>query len=246
MSNNNMMVNNNIYNKAVLSVTKCDNPCDMNYRAKVTGKRLLESAVVLPEGEYIGLRFVSNDGNCDSEIYTSDNVTVTNKDYEWIYDGCGTISAVTDNRNINNTKKRYYLEYIDKYKNDSWDKTQRRQVFDIIRDGVEFFADLFDIIKEYNIDIMINLYSYAEHDVAKGNIIIELDDEISLKLRAIMSQIFLYTRLTEIDDIHEVNNYLSEERLIKGICGVLIYLMRDVPKEEDSDDKYEESWQEAL
>lgn len=184
-------------------------------------ERFAHTASVMTSSEYLGWRIIVNENKePNTYAYSSPNTSISTEDINWIFNKFATVcdSIEQDNESsINNCSKEYVLVYSPK---DNEGEDRHRNHSD---SKYAYTAELIEMMAKIGgvIDIIIE-----GADSSKGQIFIGLSSEMSLSMRTMLSFIFPYTTVVELNKESDISNAsIPREYIVQGMVSLLLGLV---------------------
>ena len=211
-------------NAAVLSVVRCDEYFESFGVAEEVCERFILSSGLLPEDAFLGWQISADaEGKLNVFAFSSPGVKVTKEDFGWIFKKCASVEDVRQDC-LEDMRKEGRKVYALKYLPDDSAAGVSSQ-----SDGGIYYKDLFEALSETG--AVIRITAMAD---GSGMIFISLSEEMTLRMRAMVSSLFPRTAVTEIgvsdgdpDNMERFSDCLTS--VMKGFFGGL---MLEAPKEE--------------
>mgnify|MGYP000870419797 CR=1 FL=1 len=189
-------------------------------------ERFLHSAALLPEKEVIGLQISADaEGAVKGYAFFSPGIKVTVEDFDWIFKSYGSVdrrrSAKLGNL-FEGSRKVYMLRSIQRSPKDSSELWKRESYFNDYDDTTSdsYFSDMFTMLMEEAAVIRIIVGSSDENALGHGMILISLPEEMTLRMRTMISLAFPHTAAEEAEPSFEVKGENKGEKLLPD--GVLL------------------------
>ena len=194
---------------------------------KTAAERFVQTAKQLNDGEHLGfeLRFV-DDGNRQVSVFSKSDVAITQEDLNWIFHDC---AVVEDNQSDRLSEhycgRRLYALSKMQYGESSNRKAKTKHCF----------ADIYHALREFRAVIRIVQIGGAGDE---GMVLFSFSDEITLRMRTMISMTFDDITITEISPFEELPNdcLLSGESVSCCLSGLLNVLVYEQPADDKADD----------
>lgn len=217
-------------NIAVLSVKRCEEYFESFGNAAEVSNRFIRSAYLLPENEFLGWQISADgEGKLHAFAFSGPGAKVTKEDFGWIFQRCALVEDVRQESFEDmwgEGRRIYALEYLS---GDS--ETENSDHLSMNDTGEVYFKDLFEVLGDTGAAIRITASADGEAD----RILISLQGEMTLRMRAILSSVFANTTVTEIkasEDTFDKIGLFPSGCLTGVMTGLLGGLMLESPKEE--------------
>ena len=192
-------------NKALSFRSSCDRS-ECGTMALLAMKKLLSSAAVLPEGEYLGCQVaICPERVLEGVAFVSAGAGASMEDLDWIFATCAQLSDdARDNlhdaadrlENFNGSGRKIYLFT----RKDAADEETETQVADI---GCRYFEEFLDLTKDAEIGLRFLAGPDADTGKAYGMMMLSLPEEITLRMRSVLALAFPGLSISKIDEIPE-------------------------------------------
>ena len=174
--------------------------------AMLAVKKLLSSAALLPEGEYLGWQICIGPGGLhDGVAFVSDGAGASEEDLDWIFETCtGSPDDAQDTAdNVSNRLDSFWGSGRKVYlfrENEAAGVNKRRQAHD---NGARIFEEFLVLTKEMEAGIRFIAGPDGGSGKACGMMLLSLPEEITLRMRSLLSLSFPYLTICRIDTIPE-------------------------------------------
>ena len=248
MSNKMMQLENNVVALAIENIENCNAPIV----AAEVSERLIQTALLIPNDSSLGLQ-INTTGSGDFAVFAfcTQNAHVTQEDFNWIFRNFALIDEVVPN------------DYFE----DMWEHNRRIYTFRYMPSDLEnaelksYFSDFINALLDVRAFIRITAGSA---DGGSGTILISLPNEMTLRMRAILSLAFPNTVIDEVttygDDSSAIGQFPASylrETMLKLLDNFLIKMHAMIPdhssvfpedefSDEFSDDYEDEEEEEQL
>lgn len=190
-------------------------------------ERFIHASDQLSNGEYLGWQLCfDKDGQYQSFAFSKKGVNITKDDMEWIFQGCAAIEESEQETLIDmfhENRKLYYLSSPSIQKNESNKRFQKEKIV--------YYKDVIAALKEF--DVAVRIIASAE-DSGKGIILFSFPDEVTLRMKTILSFAFVDMSLIKIDEESVLSELtqVSLEWISIGMQGLLeaLYYEQHVEK----------------
>ena len=194
--------------------------------ASETSNRFVQAACQLPSGGLLGLQInVDHSGKPELTAFSDTGAHVSKEDYEWVFCNCAAVDAekaVSLDAFYQEGRKVYALQCGSKEQ--TW---EQRPHYGYVREEktaeYQQYTDMLEEIKRTGAEMRI--LSHASFE-GRGMILISLQNEMTLRMRAMVSRAFSITSAIELKAPDETINLLPAECLASGLCGLLKVFMR--------------------
>ena len=201
--------------------------------ASVTSERFLRSASLLPDGEFLGWQIDTK--TFSNTAFSGLGVKVTAEDFNWIFHQCAVTSPL-----ISDWMEDLYAENRKVYMMSSVAGGTRdvdiakQRAFYLSDDNCDerqfkyMFCDMFEMMSEIGAVIRVIAGGTAKKTKGHGMIFISLPDEITLRMRGMLSIAFPHLAADEVDKLPEKAceiECLPDECFLEGMSGMLSALM---------------------
>lgn len=249
MSNYAMKSENNILsNVAVLTMRQTDTYYSWGYASEACG-RFLQSAELLPDKEFLGWQLSPADGGgWTNFVFSSPGVKAASEDFNWIFQECAKADAAEEMpEDIYRAQRTVYVlcclpssheseENADGGGKSAYDNTPSRN----------YFKEMLEMMRETEGSMRIVSGADSAGRACEGMIFFSLPEEITLRMRALISLAFPGTAVKEFGEMKSPEAQaggLPLECLRYGMTGILQALMDGPEGTEDvegyvDDEKY--------
>lgn len=194
--------------------------------ASETSDRFVQAACQLPSGGLLGLQInVDPRGKPGLTAFSGAGIHVSKEDYEWIFSNC---AAVDEKRTASldafygEDRRVYALQSTSREQ--KWE--QRPQYGYVREENTEEYKHFTDILEELRqTGAEMRILSHASFE-GSGMILISLRNEMTLRMRAMVSRAFSLTSAVELKAPDETIELLPAECLACGLSELLKVLMR--------------------
>ena len=182
-------------------------------------ERFIQASNQLSEREYFGLQMCfDKDGHYHSFTFSKDGAKITKEDLEWIFQDCAAVSVSNQDLfmdKFHRLGKLYYLSCPSVYKSKT-EKRFEKELFD-------YCTDLLSGLKEA--DATVRIITSAECS-GKGIILLSLPNEMTLRMKTMLSFIFVdmapmeadyETLIPESAQVSSKQIALTAEALLKAV-----------------------------
>ena len=229
---------------AVLTVVGCYAYHESFENAADASERLIRSAELLPENEFLGWQInADEEGDRHVFAFAGSRAAVTQEDFGWIFQRCASVGGVSQDPSQalwSGNRRIYALRYLPENRDSRPD--HRNDV------GMKrYYKDLLEQIDRFGAGIRIAAGAGCG---GIGMILISLPDEMTLRMRTVLSMAFQDTVAAEIgapEDAPEDVSHIPSEYLTDIMTGLLGGLMLEqAKKEREEAEKAEEEEEEDM
>lgn len=206
-----------------------DDSYSSSRNAVVTSERFLRSASLLPDGEFLGWQIDTKTFSITA--FSSLGVKATVEDLNWIFYQCAVTSPLTSEWMEDlyaKDRKVYMLSPVTGSTRDVEIPEQRQYYLsDGYRDDRPYrdlFCNMFEMMSDAGAVIRI-LAGASERTKGHGMILISFPDEITLRLRSMLSTAFPHLVADKVDELPEETGYLPDDCFMEGMGRMLSALM---------------------
>ena len=231
-------------NMANLSIKYEEESYNRAWNAAVTSERFLRSASLLPEGGFLGWQIDTK--TFSNTLFSVLGDKVTAEDFKWIFCQCASISPLTSEWMEDlyaEDRKVYMLSSVMGSTKDVKIPEQRQHYLSVgHRDDEMFrdnFMDMFEMMSEIGAVIRIIAGCAARNANGHGTILISLPDEITLRMRGVLSAAFPHLVAEEVEKMPETMDemeYLPDGCFMEGMARMLDVLMSRQNGKEPADE----------
>ena len=210
--------------------------------------RFLRAAEVLPRGEYLGWQLSAGRGEKQRFCVFSDkDVVSTSEDINWIFNNFARVTTFGEDALdslIEKGRRVYALSYGTPKANDNHDNRQwddfRTDYFESDGDGLSgYLSETLDILNECGAIVRFTADGNSD---GQGTVLLSLPDEMSLRLRTILSIVFTGTAAVEITEEEQSSclpgNCMAE--IMSGMLRSFMYAIKPAEDEDSQDDEFKE------
>lgn len=219
-----------ISNVLALSKKKGKSFYDYSKDAQSVSERFIQASDQLSEGEYLGWQLsFDREGQYHSFAFSKKGVNITKDDMEWIFQGCAAIEESEHETLIDvfcENRKLYYLSSSSIQKNESNKRFQEEKIV--------YYKEVIAALKKF--DVAVRIIASAE-DSGKGIILFSFPEEVTLRMKTILSFAFVDMSLKIIDEesVLSESDQVSSEWISIGLEGLLEALFYEQPIEESTE-----------
>lgn len=194
---------------------------------EIAAERFVQTAMQLQGSEHIGfeLRF-DNDGSRQVSVFFKSDVTITQEDLNWIFHECAVVEDNQSNiiSDICSGKRLYALSKI-QHEKSSEHQTKKTKCF----------KDIHNALREFRAAIRIVQIGGEDNE---GMVLFSFSDEITLRMRTMISMTFESMTISDISHSEELPNdcLLSAESISSCLSGFLNVLVREPSDNDNSAD----------
>lgn len=236
-------MNNEEYNKrrsmVVFRIEHIDDEYTAFCAATQASDRFLCSGSLLEHGERLKLQV--NVGGILSFAQAITKSRISAHDFSWIFSSCSKTCDYTDGMIdlYRDSRKVYAIVMAEGVKEDS-----ENEWFDDYDDGrpsIYVINELFKMLSDADAVIEITSYGVSGSDVKYGQVLVSLPEEITLRIRSVLSMIFPKTVAVELSNESNCDNQDSNltYKMLSYITRRIVYMKICQPvkkAEEDEDD----------
>lgn len=194
--------------------------------ASETSNRFLQAACQLSDSGFLGLQInVDYNGKPELTAFSGTETYVSKEDYEWIFYNCAavdTAGGVSLEAFFKEGRRVYALQCSSKEL-----ESEQRPSYGYVREEktseYQHYSDMLEEIKRTGGEIRILSHASLE---GCGMILISLQNEMTLRMRAMVSRAFSITSAIELKAPDEMIDLLPAACLTNGLSGLLKVLMR--------------------
>ena len=233
-----------VANQIPLAIKTYVSAGDRTAYASETSNRLVQAACQLPSGECLGFQFnVDHAGKPKLTAFSSAGVHVSKEDYGWIFWNCAEVSQESQETDVSLDAfhmegRRVYALQCDSKRQECEQHPQHGYMREEKTASFQHFTDLLEEIEQTGAEIRI--LSNASCGGC-GMILISLQNEMTLRMRVMLSLAFSITSAIELKAAEEMIDLLPAECLINGLSGLLKVLMYR-PTAKSGDQSYLDRW----
>ena len=236
MTNHMKLDSTGIANIAALSIASGEADYNRERETAKVSERFLHSAALLSENEILGTQIAADsEGNITVCAFSSHGIKVSEQDYDWIFKSFGTAesSKSVEIRDLyEGGRKVYSLTPIQeplKETNEPGKKDSYLYADDDYYDTTSgsYFSEMFTMLFEDDAVIRLIAGSDGENVSGQGMILISLPEEMTLRMRTIISLAFPHMTAVEVNPSEEtIEKYpLSDRLLLNGMTQFLFSLI---------------------
>lgn len=228
---------NEISNVAVLSVKQYDDLNDILYPTYETRARFLQAAGVLDKEQFLGLQIKKEEGGKRQAcVFSSADAGVNVEDLKWMFQEYADMDFFSETASVirhDDSNKIYELCRAPGNSGQQHGSCEDEMSNNGEAFSSDYFLQLLDEMEKS--DAAIQIIAGVTHDGrAAGAIILILPDEMSLKMRTMVSLAFPHTIVRRMDEFDEdsADNGITMRYLRDSMTIVLDKLMRERYEEE--------------
>lgn len=227
------MINDEISNVLALSTKNDKDFYDYSKDVQSVAERFIHASDQLSDGEYLGWQLCfDKDGQYHSFAFSKKGVNITKDDMEWIFQGCAVIEESEHETLIDmfhENRKLYYFSSPSIQKNESNKRFQKEIIV--------YYKDVIAALKEF--DVAVRIIASAE-DSGKGIILFSFPEEVTLRMKTILSFAFVDMSLKIIDEKSVLSELtqVSLEWISIGMQGLLEALYYEQHVEKSTEEFY--------
>ena len=213
-----------ISNRIDLSIKPCDPDYEYLFsdgtRTETAAERFVQTAGQLNESDYLGfdLHF-DNDGNRQVSVFSKSDVTITQEDLNWIFHEC---AVVADDPSRTSSDKCFGRRLY------ALSKTHLHKSSADLAKKTNCFQDIYHALKECSAVVRIIQTGGAGN---QGIVLFDFSDEITLRMRTMISMTFENTTAVSISPFEELPDdcLLSGASVSSCLSGLLDVLVSEPP-----------------
>lgn len=202
-------------------------------RIAAASKRFLRSASILPDGGFLGWQIDTK--TFSNVAFSSSGIKATTEDFDWIFNQCAAASPLTSEwmEDLYAEDRKVYM--LSSVAGSTRDVDVPELRTDYIYDEDcgetrprELFYDTFEMMAEMGAVIRITAGSAVEGAKGHGKIFISFPDEITLKMRGMLSFAFPHVVADEVGKLPEEADemkYLPDDCFLESMTRILSALV---------------------
>lgn len=236
MTNHRKFDTTDIANIAALSIASGEADYSREREMAKVSERFLHSAALLPENEILGLQIsAGSEGKITGFAFSSPGIKASVEDFDWIFKSYGTAenNKSAEVRDLyEGDRKVYMLRSVQgtiKYTSSVRKKDSYLYTDDDYDDTTSssYFAEMFTMLMEKDAVVRIIAGSGEENAPGHGMILISLPEEMTLRMRTIISLVFLHMAAVEVNhsEESEAEKLLPDGFLLDGMTRFLFSLI---------------------
>lgn len=209
-------------------------------------ERLLQSAALLPMGEFLGLQVETDDvGKVKASAFYSSNAVVTKEDFDWIFSDYATVERAADIGSSDLSRNDRCVYMLTDARNTPLENIRSyHHSNDLALTDTEF-CEIFGTLMRKGTVIQVITGTMREGFSGHGMILLSFPGEMPLRIRSMVSIAFPHTELTEYTDVQENGvTGMNDEDLYYSINRILfahyssVYssVVTDSDKDDDNDE----------
>ena len=217
-------------NMTKLSIKHDEDSYSSSWNAAVTSERFLRAASLLPVGGFLGWQIDTK--TFSNTVFSGLDDKVTMEDFDWIFYQCADVSPLTSEWMedlYGGNRKVYKLSSVIGSTRDVVIPEQRQYYLsEGCRDDRlyrDLFCDMFEMLAEVGAVIRIIAGGAAKKTNGHGMILISLPDEITLRMRGMLSTAFPHLVADEVYRLSDETEYLPDDCFMESIARILSGLM---------------------
>lgn len=222
-----------ISNVLALSTKNDKDFYDYSKDVQSVSERFIHASDQLSDGEYLGWQLCfDKDGQYQSFAFSKKGVNITKDDMEWIFQGCAAIEESEHETLIDLFRKNRKLYYLS---SPSIQKSETNKRFK--KEKIVYYKDVIAALKEF--DVVVRIIACAE-DSGKGIILFSFPEEVTLRMKTILSFAFVDMPLIEVGNerLLPESAQVSLEWTSIGMQGLLEALYYEQHVEESTEEIY--------
>lgn len=230
MTNDMKFETGNFANSMALSIASGKADYSRERETAKVSERFLHSAALLPENEVIGLQISSDtDGAIKGYAFSSTGIRVTAEDFDWIFKSYGTVDNSRPDKIrdlFEGNRKVYTLTSIQGSPKDTSEIRKKESFFDDYDDTTSdsYFSDMFTMLMEEGAVIRILAGSVDENALGHGMILISLPEEMTLRMRTIISLAFPHVVAEDAESLCK-EKLIPDRFLLDGMTRLLFSMI---------------------
>ena len=200
-----------------LSFTSYDSRTECLMMAAITAERLLSTACVLPEGEYLGWQITVGPGNvCEGVAFSSDRANATEEDLGWIFSSC--TKPGKDSTDPDEDLRESFCAGDRKLYLFTEDEECEPEISE--RGKADFFKEFLSLSDDAGVGI--RFVAGPDKDTGKsyGMLMISMAEEITLRMRSLLHMALPFLTISRIDEVPE--HPQEEQKLTDGITRACV------------------------
>lgn len=183
-----------------LSFTSYDSRTECLMMASITAERLLSTACVLPEGEYLGWQITVGPGNvCEGVAFSTDRANATEEDLGWIFSSC--TKSGKDSINPDEDLRESFCAGDRKLYLFTEDEECEPEISE--RGKADFFKEFLSLSDDAGIGIRFVAGPDTDTGKSYGVLMISMPEEITLRMRSLLHMALPFLTISRIDKIPE-------------------------------------------
>lgn len=212
-------------------------------------ERFLHSASLLPENEILGWQIsMGDDKSAAGSAFSSSGIKVTSEDFSWIFKNYGTAGkgCSSDIRDLFEKNRRVYV--LSSLLGSTKDASTIRESYlytdtdydDMTSGTSSYFSEMFNLLMDEGAVVRIIAGSTGENTSGHGMILISLAEEMTLRMRTIISLAFPHMAAEEIRFPGEADEgrLLPDKFLLYGMKRILFALLCRSSKGVSEEEEY--------
>ena len=210
--------------------------------------RFLRAAGVLPCGECLGWQLSAGQGETQYfYVFSDKDVVSTSEDINWIFNTFARVRTFGKDAldSLNEEGRRVYaLSYETPKANDNHNNCQRDEFrtdyYVSDDDGLSgYLSETLDILNECGAIVR---FTADRNSDGQGTVLLSLPDEMSLRLRTILSIVFTGTAAVEITEEEQIGCLPGHcmAQIMSGLLKSIMYAVKPAEDEDSQDDEFEE------
>ena len=225
----------NLNNAAALKFERTKSDYRRMNMLNQVSERFLHSAVILPEGEFLGVQLsVTGDSEMGCAAFSGPKTEASKEDFNWIFRVFGEAddtAAATLRDVFGENRTVYRLTSIEGGPKDiEQRKSGRYERYDPYDDDLgesfvmSYFRDMFNLLRQEDAVVQITAAGVSAGTGRHGMILISLPGKIPLRLEALISLAFPHFAVEEIGsptDSEDAFPYLSDRSFTEGMTMFL-------------------------
>lgn len=197
-------------------------------------RRFMQTASLLPEDGFLGWQMTADkDGKVHGFAFSSEDVKITSKDFGWIFQSCANTETI-ETDSFEDLHKDFRRVYVLRYMPGISDEIQSFENHDTPSENTVCFEEAVKAMEETG--AAIRIMAGTGH-VSQGVITISLAEEMTLKMRMLLSLAFPDTVAVDMNMTAKSTDFgLPIKYLMESIRGLMeIFLYENFSKKRDDD-----------
>ena len=251
----------NLTNVTALTLEKGEDDYPRMKTLERVGERFLHSAILLPEGEFLGIQLsVTGETKMECTAFSGPGTRVSKEDFDWIFRKFGKAkeTAPAEMRELFGEDRTVYrLTSVvgGPRDTDAMVGRDRNEYYEGSAEDMTascYFGDMFSMLKTEDAVVQITAGSVPARKAQYGMILISFPNRISLRMRTLISLAFPHFAVEEIgspQDCVDDLEFLSDSRLLDGMTRFLGTLVSQGVKKSGkkrSDSHYEDGFEDEF
>lgn len=234
--NNSNQLKYSLANITNLSIQKSKDDFSIYKRASHACERFLRSASLLPDEEFLGWQIDTK--TFSNVVFSSPASKVTTADYDWIFDQCAIASPLNTDwieDLYEKDRKVYMLSPVPSNTCDDYSYRQRTDYilvddddYDSDRISRDIIYDMFEMMAEAGVVMRMTARSIKDKAKGHGKIMLSIPDEMSLRMRSMLSIIFsrmIVVEVTKLEEQKDEIDSISDACFLENLTNILSALI---------------------